>query len=332
MAGRYLTELDLWRMSLPKSLNPTEFEPGTVGPLTFTGAGTGLLEVAWPRGTYPAVAVKVTTAGDPGGALRAALSLDGGATFAASQLIPASGEVTTWGRELALTFSGTGFLFGDQWSCSTIASPELTQHIASTEDEADGYLPETLRLPLVGTLIGTGNWALALVPARPYQQLRLVNPGVNTASEAVSVSGDLISVVMRYAAGAISSTGATILAALLAAPVAMARLQSADLAPGSDGTGLAVAVAATALLYRGALKKHLAAICVESLMRLRGLDPKSTDWTIYRTGRKDAMEWMKGVATGQIVPTGLQETPPAQSFTDAATTLERFDPTFALPL
>ena len=235
--GRYLSEANLWRLGLPKAVRAQEFEPGTVSALIFSGTGTGQLEVSWPRGTYAAARVRVTAAGAPGAGLRLALSLDAGATYGPSVAVPEGGEVETPARELVLLATGTGFLVGDYWSFSAVASPELTLHIASAENEADGLLAQALKLPLTG--------------------------------------------------------------------------------------------------ISAALQRHVAGLAAESLMRLRGLDPKSADWQTYRAGRADALAWLRGVGGGQIVPVDLVETAPPASFTDNPPAPDKYPPDpppFPLPL
>lgn len=213
--GRYLSPTELWRGAMPKALSAHEFEAGGVSALVATVTGTGSLEAAWPRDAYASAVVRITTGGALGVA-RAALSLDAGATYGPSVLIPESGEVETPGRELVLRFVAGTYQAGDRWAFSTTASPELELHIGAAEDELDGLL----------------------------------------------------------------------------------------------GNALQMAVTSSSKAH----KRHLAGVAVESLMRSRGIDPKSTDWQIYRTGRMDALQWARDVGLGQSRPVGLTETPPGVSF------------------
>lgn len=212
--GRYLSIDDLWRLALPKALSPAEFEPGTCSAVTTTSAA--ILEPTRPRAAWAQARVRAVVGGAPGAA-RLALSTDGGATWGPSVLVPESGQVEAPTRELQLLLVGT-CATGDTWSFSTTDPPELALHLAAAEDEADGYLSQTLTLPLL--------------------------------------------------------TVSTL------------------------------------------LRRHVAGLAAESLMRLRGLDPKSADWATYRAGRKDALEWLQQIGTAQANPIGLTESPPPVSFAD----------------
>lgn len=145
---------------------------------------------------------------------------------------------------------------------ATAASLTIAGKFAETVDNtggADGAASVKVELGVfkwgnsaaLATNIGSSNAAIALIPlASPTGQavtFAIINPGANTATESVAVTAGAIAVTTRYAGGAITSTGAQILAAVLGSTAAMALLQSATLASGSDGTGTVVAVGATAI-------------------------------------------------------------------------------------
>ena len=76
--------------------------------------------------------------------------------------------------------------------------------------------------------------------------VQLINPGTNTASTSVAVTGEAIAVTLSYAASAITATAAQVIAAIGASSAASALVTATNTST-STGAGVVAAVAATNL-------------------------------------------------------------------------------------
>ena len=108
----------------------------------------------------------------------------------------------------------------------------------------------TVNLAGVGSgvnLGGGGNAGVTLTANQTGVTARLVNPGANAASEVVSVVAKAITVTLRYANGAPTSTADQVRAAIAGSVAAMALLTS--VANTGDGSGTSSAVGCTTLTW-----------------------------------------------------------------------------------
>ena len=151
----YLTPTELWRLARPGSIPLSAWAPGTVSDVVKTGTGSGTVAASgYPLDAYP-VRVRVFVAGEPGGAARVKVSLDGGLTYP-GPLLPVpldDGQALPLlcAGEVALTFTAgaaPSFEVGDVFAFNTGASPEILAQIEAASDEADGYMGDVFALPL----------------------------------------------------------------------------------------------------------------------------------------------------------------------------------------
>lgn len=153
--GAYITPAELWRLARPGSVPLSAWEPGIVGDVTKTGAGSGTVTASgYPLDAYP-VRVRVFTAGEPGGAARVKVSLDAGLTYPGPLLpVPADdGQALPLlcAGEVALTFTAgaaPSFAAGDVFAFNTTPSPEILATIEAVSADCDSYMRDVFALPL----------------------------------------------------------------------------------------------------------------------------------------------------------------------------------------
>jgi phage gp36-like protein len=72
------------------------------------------------------------------------------------------------------------------------------------------------------------------------------------------------------------------------------------------------------ITWDSSLRKHVAAMAVFDLMRVRGYDPDSGKDMIIKMGRDDALTWLNRIANGKLRPTTIVDTTPLIRETEVA--------------
>ncbi len=120
-----------------------------------------------------------------------------------------------------------------------------------TQSLTIGVIDKAIKVNLAGagssTTKGTGNAGLTFVANQSGVTVENFDPGADTASEIVTVTLKAIKVTLRYATGAVTSTGEQVRTAIANSTAAMAKLTS--VANAGDGSGTVVPAAASALTW-----------------------------------------------------------------------------------
>lgn len=108
-------------------------------------------------------------------------------------------------------------------------------------------IPYTAAFTPVDILTGVANAGIRLTVKVGGVTIRLINPGVLTASTTVAVTNRAIEVTLKHDGTNITATSNDVIAALIASASAKELLATVGTAPGHDGAGTPTALAATAL-------------------------------------------------------------------------------------
>ena len=140
----YATPSDLWAQAFPKTIDASDFLPGTMTDPIKVGTGSATLTLTgFPRDAYSLV-IKTVQAGELGTA-RVAFSSDGGLTWSPSVKVPQDGVLSvltsrTYLSGLTAQFepgNAPSFAFNDQWTLLTTASQEILDQLAASCDSFD---------------------------------------------------------------------------------------------------------------------------------------------------------------------------------------------------
>jgi len=151
----YLTPTEQWRLARPGSIPLSSWAPGDISDVTKTGTGSATMTASGYPLDAAAVRMRCYVGGEPGGAARLKVSVDGGATYTGGLLsVPVNDGLSlplVVAGEVALTFTAgasPSFVEGDVFAFSTTASPEILAQIDAAGAEADGYFADVFKLPL----------------------------------------------------------------------------------------------------------------------------------------------------------------------------------------
>ena len=151
----YLTPTEQWLLARPGSIPLSSWAPGDISDVSKTGTGSATMTAAGYPLDAAAVRVRCFVAGEPGGAARVKVSLDGGVTYPGPLLaVPLNDGLSLplmCAGDVALSFTpgaAPSFAVGDVFAFSTTASPEILAQIEAASAEADGYMGDVFALPL----------------------------------------------------------------------------------------------------------------------------------------------------------------------------------------
>ena len=151
----YITCTEQWRLARPGSVPLSAWEPGDISDVTKTGTGSATMTASGYPLDAAAVRVRCFVAGEPGGAARLKVSVDGGATYPGPLLaVPVNdGQALplTCAGEVALSFTAgaaPSFAVGDVFAFTTTPSPEILATIEAVGSDCDTYLRDVFALPL----------------------------------------------------------------------------------------------------------------------------------------------------------------------------------------
>lgn len=151
----YLNPTEQWRLARPGSIPLSSWAPGDISDVTKTGTGSATMTASGYPLDAAAVRVRCFVAGEPGGAARVKVSVDGGVTYPGGLLaVPLDDGLSqplTCAGEVSLSFTAgaaPSFVIGDVFAFSTTASPEILAQIDAAGAEADGYFADVFKLPL----------------------------------------------------------------------------------------------------------------------------------------------------------------------------------------
>lgn len=144
----YATPSDVWNLQMPDTVKATDFTPGFIGPVTFTGTGSGSLILSEaPCDAYD-FRIKVTLGGELGTA-RARTSHNAGVDFSPEFVLLDDSPIllaTARGYRAGMfaTFSNglapPSFVLNNIWSFITTASPQILDKIISICDYVDSII------------------------------------------------------------------------------------------------------------------------------------------------------------------------------------------------
>jgi len=144
----YASPSDLWRLGFPDRIEPADFLPGFVSPVSLIGTSPGGFALSGLPTDAFSFRVKITLAGNLGSA-RLRFSEDEGITYSPEVILPADGHIRLvtskgWKSGFSATLTnavaGTSFLLNDYWEFTTTASAEILDAISVACDYLDAEL------------------------------------------------------------------------------------------------------------------------------------------------------------------------------------------------